>query len=161
MPKVILLCDLSGSMEGEATDNKTRVQKLREAVKAHLATNPDSRVVCFNNAAWETKNISAEEPDGSTALHLGLAAVRELNPGHTIVISDGHPDDRGAALAEARQTPGVISAIYVGPDHDKGAIEFLNKLTRVGAGVAVLCDLRKTPDLIGALNRVLALPAPK
>lgn len=162
MSQVVLLCDLSGSMESQANGGRTRFQALVKAVGELLEQEPEAKVVCFNGKAWVTKDISEESPDGGTNLAEGFRKVQTLNPTHTIVVSDGQPNNADAAIAAARLTPGVISMIYVGPDEDKGAIAFMERLTRVGAGVGVIDDQRHaTANLIGSLKHVLALPAPR
>ncbi len=162
-PLMVLCCDCSGSMWGEV-NGKRAIDWLREAVARMQdeAKTAGTRValVCFNNAAWLAQSIT-DDPYGGTAMDAGLKECARLNPAKVIVVSDGEPNDPEAALSAARECPGVIDMIYVGIDGNKHAIEFMNKLVKIGAGAGVVRELGKASELLGTLREMLALPAPR
>jgi len=125
----VILADVSESMAAQAWGGQRKIDVLRAA----LSTAPPARVIAFASAPVLVIG-ALPEPSGSTAMHRGLELAASLAPAHTLVISDGQPDDEASALTIAERVPGVIDVLYVGPDSDKTAIAFMRRLARVGAG---------------------------
>jgi hypothetical protein len=97
------------------------------------------------------------EPNGGTALHLALACAVGYQPGVTLVISDGQPDNEQHALAQAEQLSGRIDTLYIGPDGDRAAMDFMRRLARVGCGRDMRADLERPQPRLGATIRQLLL----
>lgn len=156
---IVILADVSGSMDERAAHGR-KIDRLREALGNIWAETPGAALIAFNNDV-----VPVEGPDdlpppcGGTALHLALRSARVLHPASVIVISDGRPSDREAALEAARDIPGTIDAIYIGPDSDTEAIRFMRELCRIGAGAAVVTDLSRVRSLVPSLRGMLGLPA--
>lgn len=132
--RTIILADVSGSMAEQVESGRTKATLLQDALDQVLPEYPDASVIAFNSLPVEIAQRQLPSPEGGTALHLALDNATRFSPRHTIVISDGEPDDETLALESAKVLTGTIDVIYCGPDSNKGAIEFLSKLARVGAG---------------------------
>lgn len=151
----ILLADVSGSMDAPAWGDRRKIDVLREAV-SQVRGQGTYRLITFSSAA--TDNVTEiPEPSGSTHLDLGLAAAAQHKPRSTLVISDGQPDDEKAALAEAERVTGRIDVLYVGPDGDRAAMDFLRRLARAGCGEFRCNDLAKAgqPALASTIGQLL------
>jgi hypothetical protein len=138
--KTLLLLDISGSM-GEQVGMTRKIDLLRRALDRSLQLNEVA--IAFHSVAQVLPTLQLiPEPQGGTALHLAIAHGIGLNPGHTLVVSDGQPDDAKQALAEAKKLTGIINTLYIGRDDDYEAIEFMRKLARLGCGRSQTCDVR-------------------
>lgn len=154
----VILADVSSSM-AESAGARTKFELLRAALAA--AYRPGIRLVAFSSTPTPCDSPAAlPDPAGSTALHLALSAAATLRPRRTLVISDGQPDNRAAALEAARELPGLIDVLFVGPDSDKDAIAFMRQLASIGGGRVVVRDIKRTPDALPGVIRTL-LPAPE
>ncbi len=162
-PLHVLCCDVSGSMWSDA-DGKSRIARLKDHVARLTAECGEAgqavKLVCFSDDARVVKSVP-DEPGGGTDLACGLEVCAKLLPANTVVISDGEPNNHEAALAAARECPGVINMVYVGPDGNTKAIEFMNKLVRIGAGVGITRRLGRDNSILADLRGLLCLPAPK
>lgn len=149
----VILADTSGSMGSPAWGGRRKIDILRDAVGTVRA--PTDRLVIFSSRAAEVTTIG--EPDGGTALHLGLAHIEPWCPSHTLVISDGQPDNEAAAIAQAERLVGIIDVLYVGPDCDKAAMDFMRRLARIGCGRMQSADIAKQPvtAIAGSLRLML------
>lgn len=128
--QIALLIDCSGSMYGN------NIRDARQAARAFIERTLDSTrqigVIAFpggvrtpmtqDRGALE-EAISGLTPIGSTPMARGLAQARELLKAATgaqrvvVILTDGHPDDPDATLAESqriRKTGGRIVTIGVG-----------------------------------------------
>lgn len=169
----IILADTSGSM-AESAGTRRKIDVLADALREIIPTEGDRRdpnlaLFYFNTiqlpATWGPYGRPfVPHPDGGTALHRAIDYIERHHPRKTIVISDGQPDDAGAALDAADRLTGQIDVIYVGPDSDAAAIAFMRRLARVGGGRVVVHDIRRQPSaqaaLTGTVRQMLALPAP-
>lgn len=160
----VILCDCSASMAESAWGGKTKIEILREAVAECWR---GERIVCFGGTEYSGEAPTPQEiwanPEGGTPLDKALAHLSYSGPGHTLVISDGKPDDTDAALIAADRLGGVINVLYVGPDDDKEAIAFMHRLASTGAGRVVVNDVRRAyagRPTLGSSMRGL-LPAPQ
>jgi hypothetical protein len=129
--ETIILADISISMASAAWGDKRKIDVLREAVTA-VRSRISSRLIVFSKDAREENEIP--EPEANTDLVAGLQAAKEHDPGSTLVISDGYPDNGEDSLQIARQFRGIIDVLYVGPEDDTKAIEFMRKLAESGGG---------------------------
>ncbi|RNK52987.1 VWA domain-containing protein [Xanthomonas vasicola] len=133
---VVILADVSASMDSVAADGRRKIDLLRQAVAAARGT---ARLIAFSQRAREVEQIP--EPESNTDLAGGLAAVRELDPGTTLLISDGEPDNEAAALAQARMFRGAIDVLYIGPEGNSRAIDFLRRLAAAAGGHVTINDI--------------------
>jgi len=148
----VVLADVSSSM-AEMAGSKSKIELLRAALETTAA---GAKIVAFSSTAVEVAHAShIPDPGGSTALHVGLELVASLRPERTLVISDGHPDDEKKALDAAERLAGVIDVLYVGPDDDARAIQFMHRLARAGAGRCEVRDLRDTRYQLAPVVRAL------
>lgn len=157
--KTVILADVSGSMTGHAADGRRKIDLLREAVNAARA---GARLVVFSQHAREVDQIP--EPETNTDMAAGLETVKAFDPGTTLVISDGEPDDAHAALAVARTFRGAIDVLYIGPADNARAIDFMRRLAAAADGRVTINDLmaadgvRLLPQRIAGL---LSLSGPR
>lgn len=153
----ILIADVSESMTSPAWGGKRKIDVLRAAVGDIMSGAPVPHVIAFSSDVREGVT-QLPEPAGGTALHLAIAAAARHRPGTTLVISDGQPDDEAKALAEAELLTGRIDTMYVGPDADKAAIDFMARLARLGCGSHSSADLTRAQPQLAVKMQQLLLP---
>lgn len=129
--QVVIVADISASMDAAAWGGRRKIDVLREAVNAALAQST-AKLFVFSSEVREVRAIP--EPEHNTNLSKALDTVRQLDPGVTLVISDGQPDNEKAALDAARQFRGVIDVLYIGPESDHAAINFMKRLAAAAGG---------------------------
>lgn len=153
----VVLADVSTSM-AERAGARLKIDILRGA----LAQIPPSiRLIAFSSYAEDVTGRPLPEPSGSTALHMALDMAVAADPGHVLVISDGHPDNPHAALQAAdRLKSAQIDVIYCGPDGDYEALVFMRRLARGGGTVHRRSMSREPERLAQTVRAALALPAP-
>jgi hypothetical protein len=162
MNRPLVLLDCSGSMY-EVRPEGRRIDLLRTVLTYVLPNFPSARLVAFGSIAQDISEPSGlpESTLGSTAVHRALAHIAPLRPELLVVISDGEPDNAGAALMEARRSRcPKIATYFTGDEKNRKAVEFLQQLARCstgGAGEAVIADLRHPEKLAQALQKVLLL----
>jgi hypothetical protein len=164
---VAILVDTSGSM-ASLEGSRRRIDILRDVLVLALGDAPRARVIAFSSVPQEltglephAANLKLPEPGGNTALHLALDLSGRTKPDRVIVISDGLPDDRVAALRAARAlNPVTIDALYVGPDDSSDALGFMQTLSLCGtrSGSVGLRSLRRPEALAGELRVLLGSP---
>lgn len=98
---------------------------------------------------------SIPEPSGGTPLAEGIFFCKQQGAKHLIVVSDGAPNDREAALQAARDFDGPIDVFYVGPEGDAGA-EFMKRLAEATKGRVQVTTLKETKFLTSAIRGLLA-----
>ncbi len=123
-------------MESVAEDGRRKIDILRDAVDA--ARGP-ARLIAFSRTAREVEQIP--EPESNTDLVAGLALAKSLDPGTTLLISDGEPDNEAAALALARTYRGAIDVLYIGSADNFRAIDFMRRLASAAGGGVTLNDI--------------------
>lgn len=154
---VVVLADISASMGSPAWGGQRKIDVLREAVDGALMHQPHAKLFVFSANIRECKAIP--EPEHNTNLAAALREVCKLDPGITLVISDGQPDNEKLALEAARQFRGVIDVLYIGPQSDHAAIDFMKRLATVAGGevrthdVARLGNARQLQGHIAGLLR--------
>jgi hypothetical protein len=92
-------------------------------------------LIVFNSDAWVIQNVNEiPQPAGCTALHDALSLAMQFNPKHSIIISDGSPDDSDGARYFHSLLPGSVSVHYAGYDYPCGSegydYKFLKSLVR-------------------------------
>lgn len=158
----IVIADLSSSMSCSAFDGKTRHECLQEAMTPFKGR---VQVLAFNSSVWEVDADALPHPSGSTNLSEALEVARSLEPVHVLVISDGAPNSRDAALKAAEKLAEIctIDAMYIGPEGDTGCIEFMRTLAEeIGRGRFIDFRVDKESPLLleQKIDSLLALPAP-
>ncbi|MEW5425090.1 hypothetical protein [Amorphus sp. 3PC139-8] len=138
-----LICaDVSGSMQAPAWGGRAKIEILREAIAAIMGEGGRRLITFSSRPTVDAPGIGPA--GGGTDLAAALAACRELGPSHTLVVSDGQPDSSTAALAEAERLPGIIDVLYIGPDSDRAAMDFMRQLARTGMGACRSADIART-----------------
>jgi hypothetical protein len=156
----IILIDCSGSMD-LPVGGRRRIDILADILRQVLPTTPGARLVAFNNTVSPIASADQlPEPDGGTDLRRALEQIAPWRPRRVIVVSDGEPDDRVAALRAARALYCPIDAFHAGPEDDRAAIAFLRNLCLCGRGVgrATVADLCNPGKLAGELRLLLTGP---
>ena len=150
----LIIADVSGSMNSPAWGGQSKIKILRSSVAECLGKRPGTKLIAFSDYANEVFEIP--HASGSTALHTALLFAERYKPSVTLVISDGQPDDSEAAIAQARLLTGIINVLYIGPDCDVQAIDFMRRLSRVRYGECFTSDLTKQHNLLGStMQRLL------
>lgn len=144
---VAILADVSTSM-AETAGATSKYEILKTALRNVWPSAPNARLIAFDSLPEFLADPQLLPlPRGGTALHLAIEAAQSLYPGRTLVITDGRPDDKPAALDAADKLTGRIDVIYCGPDGDLDAISFLQRLARSTGGSCTV-----TPQNAGQLN---------
>lgn len=147
----VLLADVSASMQDVAWGGHRKIDILRTTLDGLQWPGP---ILAFATAV--TRCTAIPEPSGSTKVDLALRAALDLNPAATLVISDGEPDDEAAALEAARLLPGIIDVLYIGPETNRAAMDFMQRLAKAGCGRFDARDLRRTgPEQLTAAARLM------
>jgi hypothetical protein len=98
-----------------------------------------------------------EIPDAlgpSTPLAEAIDMARENGYAKAVVISDGIPDDRFAAMEAARRFGGRIDVIFVGNPGEAGSM-FLDELATATGGRRFEGDLADVKEITGAVVGLL------
>lgn len=149
---VVILADVSSSMN-EPAGGKKKIDILREALSHQWPSVRYGHLIAFSSlVATIDSPANLPNPSGSTALHLAIEAARSFRPRRTLIISDGHPDDKDAALIAADGLTGRIDVIYCGPEGDEKAINFLNRLARRTGG---RCYATPPANLLNPITQLL------
>lgn len=141
---VCVLVDVSASMNThDAHDSQTRYDVACTEL-AHLQNNNPGRIAVLafsDNTVFCPSGI----PVGlfqNTDLAGALTFARFADTGDVrfVVISDGEPDDKAAALHVARQFRGRIDVVYTGPEDKPAGRDFLTRLAQTCGGVTVTAE---------------------
>lgn len=140
----VVLVDTSGSMSAsDSAAGRTRydqacleLESLQAAVPGKIA------VISFSDKSLFCPSGKPYFLQGGTDLAGALQFGRVADvPGiRFIVISDGEPDDRDAALQMARRYTNRIDVIYVGPESRPHGRKFLEQLANASGGRMVTAD---------------------
>lgn len=153
--QAVILADISASMESPAWGGQRKIDIMRESVRLARQHRP-SRLFVFSQDVREVPDVPAQT-EGNTALHTALEAVAAINPGVTLVISDGLPDKPDLALAAARKFRGAIDVLYIGPETDKQAIAFMRQLASAADGDYSAHDVAKLGNSQQLLTHIAGL----
>ncbi len=144
----IILCDVSGSMGAyDSRGGKTRYEVALEELAALQAHMPGKlAIIAFSDNTLFVPGGAPPLLGMGTNLTgaLRFAKVADVPGMRFVVISDGQPDDPGAALAVAATYKAKISTIFCGRENDtEGGRAFLLKLATASGGQAVTADRAK------------------
>jgi hypothetical protein len=138
-PKVIVLLDTSLSMMSkDAFFSGTPCSRYRAACKQLEQLQEqmpgEVAVIAFSDQPHFCPEGVPTKPGGTTDLGAALAMAREADNGlmRFVVISDGDPNSKDHALAEARQFSVGIDTIAIG--HERGGRTFLRRLANSTGG---------------------------
>lgn len=158
--RFVAVVDTSGSMQSpDSRGGRRRIDVAREELAKLQAERPgEIALVCFESGVRWVPGGVPPEPGGGTDLAGGLRFARQVDDPETrfVVISDGYPDDRPAALAEARRFAGALSTVFVGPEGDLDARRFLQELAHAGRGTAETAA--RVANLADVVRPLLAVP---
>lgn len=153
--EVIVLIDISSSMSTRVDMNKNRWEYAMEALASIQRAKGGKVAVCsfHSQAKWCFSGI-IESPRGGTMVATALQHVQAFDGlGYKfILISDGEPMDRWAALEVAEQFKSHIDTVFIGSDYDGGK-EFLDELARLTGGTSAG---KVEPSMLGEAIKMLA-----
>jgi hypothetical protein len=138
----LIVADVSGSMASNAWGGRRKIDILRETLIPYTGV----KCIAFSSGARLVSPIDLPEPDGGTNLRGALIMAAGLpNITDILVVSDGQPDDENAALRAASALKVRIDALYIGPDTDAAAINFMRRLAMAGSrpGQSITHDLTR------------------
>lgn len=148
---LIAVVDISSSMDSrDASNGKSRWEVARKNLVS-LQGRYQGKIALIEFALRANYNPSGDlsRPYGSTNLTEALEFVHVADDCgiKIIVVSDGEPDSKDAALAIATRFTQKIDAIYCGDERDlSGGRKFLERLVSVTGGKLISSD---SPGLIG------------
>ncbi|MHB1681155.1 MAG: vWA domain-containing protein [bacterium] len=152
--KILLLLDISGSMNDDCSGNK-KIDSLASIVKKM----PLARKIYFNNSVYDCGiNINVPEANGGTDLALAFKFIKEnnINTGmKLILVSDGEPNIEIESIAEALKLNQHIYIIYIGEKYSSGE-KFMKKLAEITGGSETTIS-EKTQNLNIQLNNAINL----
>jgi len=123
----IFLLDFSGSMD-EHIEGKPKIDHLKSALRK-LRIDPKN---CVSFESFVEDGIMSET-GGMTALHKAFQHIERRNFGKVMVISDGMPDSREAALNAAKRLNKPINILYIGLPGEPGET-FMQELAKETKG---------------------------
>ena len=159
----VLVLDTSESMAQALAVGGTRIDALRDVVRLLHEDHPVPlvRFGGYDNA-WSTQaTVSVlnsandiPEPEGGTPLHIAINFVHVEGATHIVLVTDGEPDNRTAALEAAGRFGGVIDVFYVGDANGSGA-SFAQELARVTGGTCNVDDMASAKQLAAGIAGLL------
>jgi hypothetical protein len=157
----VVICDTSGSMDSaDSRGGRTRYDVACEELAALQTAMPGKiAVLSFANETMFCPDGKPWNQQGGTDLAgaLQFAKVADVPGIRFIVISDGEPNDKAAALNTARGYTNKIDVIFVGPENLPAGRDFLTKLAQASGGQVVTAD--KAAGLALEAKRLLAVSA--
>lgn len=155
----VIVVDRSGSMASNAFEGKSAIDCVREALKSFTGR---AHVLAFDDRVEEVPCDAIPNPRGGTDLALALRHLIPREPIHVLVMCDGQPDSNKQAFDAAKELAQqcIIDTLYIGPENDTQAVEFMRELAAVGHGRFNIFSLTtKSPLLLGeSVSNLLALP---
>jgi hypothetical protein len=140
----VILVDVSGSMQTEDSRGaRSRYEVALEELAQLQASMPGKLgIIAFASLPEFTPGGQPRMIGGGTNLAAALkfAKIADVPGMRFIVISDGEPDSESQALDVARGFKGRIDTVYVGPEADNGARDFLRRLAAANGGQAVMAQ---------------------
>ena len=144
---LIVIVDTSGSMNTQDSANfQSRYDVACKELAALQGSMPGKiAVLAFSDTVIFCPSGIPSNLSGGTDLSgaLKFAKVADFPGMRFILISDGEPDDRDAALKIAKSYTNKIDVIYVGPETRPFGKEFLEKLATASGGTLVTSDSAK------------------
>ena len=153
----VVIVDTSGSMEqNDSRGGRSRYEIACEELRQLQANLPGKiAVLAFSNTTIFCPGGVPQMLHGGTNLAgaLKFAHVADVPGMRFVVISDGEPDSRSDALAQARRFKARIDVIYVGPEDRPAGRDFLMRLAQVSGGQMVTAD--RAQELAASVERLL------
>jgi uncharacterized protein YegL len=139
-----LVMDCSGSMAGSPLAN------LKKVVD-DIRTQAEPQMVAFAGGYWEGGNCFMvgdvpADAGGGTPLGEAINFAKANGATRIVLISDGCPDDREAAMNAAMLFLGRIDVVFIGAAGSAGEA-FLDKLARATGGSRFTGDIGETKKL--------------
>jgi hypothetical protein len=150
---VMLLVDVSDSMNERMRNGKRKIDALRDVVKG---ISPRPPMIAFGGPFDAQVRFVDSVPDasGGTPLHLAIPYAKQYGANRVLVVSDGYPDLTEQCFIEAKSFGGQIDVIYVGNEGDMGS-DFLDQLARLTGGKRYQGDLSDMKKLTGQIIGLL------
>lgn len=128
LKKRLFILDVSGSMS-ETVDKERKIDHLKNIMKKY----PDANMMTFSiRVSFIKKASDIPEPQSSTNLAYALECVKDnktLSPERLVLISDGEPDSKQDAFAEAIKLGLPIDIIFIGRKGSDGDL-FMEELAK-------------------------------
>lgn len=154
---IIVLVDASGSMSmQDSRGGESRFKIACDELAQLQASMPGKiAVISFSDKAqFCPGGVPYFEGCGTNLTKaLKFARVADVPRMRFILISDGEPNDRDSALAEAKLYRNRIDVIYVGPEDRPSGLHFLEKLAQVSGGRSLIVDRAK--ELAQGITKLL------
>lgn len=150
----VVLFDRSGSMDNhDGPGGRMRWTVAVDELEKLQAANPGQvGLVQFDDTAEFVPGGVPDMPRGGTDLAGALDYVKRMDGLVSfVVVSDGYPDSPTDALYAASSFTSRIDCVYVGPEHDARAAEFMRKLAGEHGGVYVKTALDQLSSTVGRL----------
>lgn len=131
--KLLLICDISGSMQETTSSGLSKFQILKNITKKLQERHPGQVVVeSFSDDAELNLDGVLPEPNGGTSMVAALEmASPMLEAGIVgVLMSDGEPTDgHDNVLSVARSISGKINPVFIGQEGSPGA-DFMRQLAK-------------------------------
>lgn len=153
--EVIVIVDISGSMNDYDGGSKSRWERAKDELE-RLQAQYEGKVALMSfsdNPRWNFDGM-LPYPEGCTALDRALDMAAPFSGVYQLIlITDGQPNSREAALNSAKKLRSAMHVIYIGADGDSHAKQFLNSLADATGGQF----LKTAPELLsGGIKGLLA-----
>lgn len=137
---IFLLLDCSGSMGAPLGNGQKRIDGLRATVRG-IQSEREMKMVQFGYGYEPSFINTIPNPSGGTPMHQAIDFARTNGAARAIVISDGIPDSKSAAMESAQRFGGRIDVVFVGDPGEPGEA-FLKELAASTGGDSFTGDLR-------------------
>ena len=155
--EAVILVDTSGSMSArDSRGGQRRYDVALEELAALQAAIPGKvAVIAFSDTQLFVPGGQPPFLSGGTDLTgaLKFAKVADVPGMRFIVVSDGMPDNQITALAVAGTFTNKIDTVYVGPERDTYARDFLARLSATKGGQTITAD--RVVELADKVERLL------
>ena len=145
----IVFIDTSGSMEiVDPGQDASRHELARQQLVEIQSNNPGKVGLCsFSNTVQFCPDGIPKIEGGGTNMNAALKWGLQLNGMGVslIVVSDGLPNRKLLSLQTAAQIDNIIHTVYIGPESDTEAIQFMRDLANAGRGKAL--TTKEVPQL--------------
>ena len=145
----IVFIDTSGSMEiVDPGQDASRHELARQQLVEIQSNNPGKVGLCsFSNTVQFCPDGIPKIEGGGTNMNAALQWGLQLNGMGVslIVVSDGLPNRKLLSLQTAAQIDNIIHTVYIGPESDTEAIQFMRDLANAGRGKAL--TTKEVPQL--------------
>lgn len=153
--EVMLLLDTSGSMGSpiNMAEPKTRIEGLREAV-VEVKQSGSCPMIAFGGGFGQDVRFVDDVPNpaGGTPMHAAIDLAKTYGATRIVIISDGMPDSRPAALESAKNFGGRIDVVFIGTESDyENGRQFLEELAKMSGGKTSLADFKQLAGKVVAL----------